>query len=62
MKKQDMKEPEPEQDDMTTISIRNVSASKWQAVRNKAKKEGKYPWAVIDELFDLYLNKKPNPK
>ena len=59
-----MQPPPPNEEDRTTISIRHVSASKWQAVRHKAKKEGKYPWAVVDELFDQYLNlnKKPNPK
>lgn len=54
------KQPKAAQDagkERMTISVRNVSAEKWRALQVKARSEGRFVWAVLDELFDAYLKK-----
>lgn len=52
-KKVTPKEPLP--DKRKIVMVRNMSEAKWNAAQEKAKREGRAMWAVLEELLDSYL-------
>ena len=60
MKKKVKRVPDPateDQDKRVTVSARNVSKKKWEAIRKAAESQGRLFKAVMDEMMDDWLAK-----
>lgn len=57
-----MKKSSATEEPRKTISVRNVSERRWNAVQEKSEREGVAVWVMLDEALDYILSKKWTPK